>query len=503
MTIVDRRCNSMAKKQKAQTEMRAPFDDDEFLVSFFELVELRVIVAMYGSCRTLRRRIRSYAERVHLHRREEESPCYSILANRSRLAALERNRTLAAGPAHTLVTSRYGNAYAFGHGAHGQLGLGRTVSAVSTPRLIGFPRPCPWAPPVKIAQVATGRRHSVALCVLGNVYTWGANDHGQLGHGFPTNAASCEALFRRPRGTQHACLESESTRNASLNRHQDDSCRSSTPSFELYSWSSSTSSCSSPRRVNMALRNARVIEVCCGDQHTLVLSSDGRVRSCGAAGVAGCGGMTDAWVPTLLWRLAERGVDIVRIASAGLHSLAVSSEGDVFSWGFGDGGRLGHGDDEPRSEPTLIRGLCGERVVHVDCGADCSSAYALNPPRLFWWGNENVFGSCRRPSLCSSPEDSDPSLLALGGGKASGVFVTKRDGILHQLSKAADGSLSRRSLNLPAQCVAAACSDEHFVCCTHEGTVYTGGAGDNGGLGGGTRDNHCSPFTLSNLEDLC
>lgn len=38
--------------------------------------------------------------------------------------------------------------------------------------------------------------------------------------------------------------------------------------------------------------------------------------------------------------------EIVKLAAHadGKHYLALTSEGDVYSWGNGDGGRLGHGD---------------------------------------------------------------------------------------------------------------------------------------------------------------
>lgn len=39
--------------------------------------------------------------------------------------------------------------------------------------------------------------------------------------------------------------------------------------------------------------------------------------------------------------------EIIRLAAHadGKHYLALTSEGDVYSWGNGDGGRLGHGDN--------------------------------------------------------------------------------------------------------------------------------------------------------------
>lgn len=49
--------------------------------------------------------------------------------------------------------------------------------------------------------------------------------------------------------------------------------------------------------------------------------------------------------PILVHALSSR--KIVKLAAHpdGLHYLALSANGEVFSWGCGDGGRLGHGDN--------------------------------------------------------------------------------------------------------------------------------------------------------------
>ena len=57
-------------------------------------------------------------------------------------------------------------------------------------------------------------------------------------------------------------------------------------------------------------------------------------------------------MPTLLWRLADDAF-VTKIAACGAHSLALDARGEVYSWGDGDGGRLGHGDDGPKLEPTI------------------------------------------------------------------------------------------------------------------------------------------------------
>lgn len=48
--------------------------------------------------------------------------------------------------------------------------------------------------------------------------------------------------------------------------------------------------------------------------------------------------------PQLVQSLASRNIVKIAAHSDGHHYLALSANGEVFSWGCGDGGRLGHGD---------------------------------------------------------------------------------------------------------------------------------------------------------------
>jgi alpha-tubulin suppressor-like RCC1 family protein len=53
-------------------------------------------------------------------------------------------------------------------------------------------------------------------------------------------------------------------------------------------------------------------------------------------------------------KMAMKEVKISAIAAGWAHSLLLSTGGEIYSFGFGEDGQLGHGSHRSLSEPTLL-----------------------------------------------------------------------------------------------------------------------------------------------------
>ncbi|MCS7074299.1 MAG: hypothetical protein NZ108_07515, partial [Bacteroidia bacterium] len=97
--------------------------------------------------------------------------------------------------------------------------------------------------------------------------------------------------------------------------------------------------------------------IAAGYQHTLVLRIDSTVWAWGdnTDGQLGTGNNTSSNVPVQISGLNS--VIAISGGSAGYHSIALKSDGTVWTWGRNTDGQLGHGDNTNKNVPTQVPGL--------------------------------------------------------------------------------------------------------------------------------------------------
>jgi RCC1 and BTB domain-containing protein len=102
--------------------------------------------------------------------------------------------------------------------------------------------------------------------------------------------------------------------------------------------------------------------ISCGYYHSASLTENGDVYTWGnnAHGELGHGSVQDALVPTLVEALG--GKRIKNVACGSFHTVVITDLHNVYSWGRGGKGRLGHGEEQDRQVPALLDFLLGKRT---------------------------------------------------------------------------------------------------------------------------------------------
>lgn len=152
------------------------------------------------------------------------------------------------------------------------------------------------------------------------------------------------------------------------------------------------------------------------------------------------------------------------IACGSSHSAAITSAGELYTWGLGEYGRLGHNDNFTQLKPKLVQALLGHRVVQVACGSRDAQTLALTEEGLvFSWGDGD-FGK-------------------LGRGGSEGCFVP------HQVERLNDVGV-----------IQIECGAQFSLALTKTGEVWTWGKGDYFRLGHGSDQHVRKPTPIQGLR---
>jgi E3 ubiquitin-protein ligase HERC2 len=102
-----------------------------------------------------------------------------------------------------------------------------------------------------------------------------------------------------------------------------------------------------------ALAGIRPVQLIGGEQTLFAVTADGKVYATGygAGGRLGIGGTDSVATPTLLESIQHVVIKKVAVNSGGKHCLALSSDGEVYSWGEAEDAKLGHGNRTPCDRP--------------------------------------------------------------------------------------------------------------------------------------------------------
>lgn len=295
---------------------------------------------------------------------------------------------------HTIALGTDGRVYAWGSNQFGQLGDG-TAADSSVPIAVGG-----LLAGKSVTDIAAGSNHCLALASDGRVYAWGGNGLGQLGIGSyasqslpvevdTTGVLAGKTVVAIAAGTDNsfAVTADGLAFGWGFNR--------SNYAGETAKLGDGTAGFFRPAPVAVdmagALAGKFVTRISAGDNHTLALTSEGRVYAWGenTFGQLGDGTTTSRQsAVAVVVAGALAGKTVTAISAGEHHSLAATSDGWVYAWGKNEYGQLGNGTQTQSLTPVAVDRsgyLAGKSVVAV-CASGAVSLAVTADGEYGGWG---------------------------------------------------------------------------------------------------------------------
>lgn len=275
-----------------------------------------------------------------------------------------RVASLACGTDHMVLLDDYGHAWALGNKRSGGIALDEEEE-------LRYPVLVNGLNGVRLTKVACGSGHTISMARNGDVFLWGRKlgpcreGSSQWVLADDSRGLAGEAVDVAA-GEAHVAVVSL-TGDAYLwgQNHHGQCARDPNRDCEQ-------SCITTPSRASGGLADTVARRIACGQYHSVVLSAEGEVYTFGN-GYSGQLGRpintagTPAWQPTCvnfpIDEMVSTPVVVVQIASGNAHTLCLTDQGRVYVFGSGDDGQLASGGVRSHRSPIAVRTVCGIREI--------------------------------------------------------------------------------------------------------------------------------------------
>ena len=304
----------------------------------------------------------------------------------------------------TVAIQTNGTLWAWGNNSYSQLGTSNQTN-YSSPVQVGILST--WS------QVSAGTNFTMALQTSGTLWEWGSNSNGQLGlgnpGGFPTSAYPVQYLNNTFGGFKKVTASASQVYYQTVNDTIVQASIADIPlidstntiSWKSYdtgqyhfvgvksdgtAWSIGNNSYGQLGYSTTTISIFNATSVVAKSQSVFAVTSTGTLWAWGlnSWGQLGTNNQTNYSTPVQVGTSSNW---TNRVATAINHTLALQSNGTLWSWGRNESGQLGQNDLGNKFTPTQVGAL--SQWSQVACGYSWSIAVQSNGS-LWTWGNNNV-----------------------------------------------------------------------------------------------------------------
>jgi alpha-tubulin suppressor-like RCC1 family protein len=283
-------------------------------------------------------------------------------------------KQVACGSFHTAAIKTDGTLWTWGTNLDGQLGDNTTISEL-TP-VTTFSGGTNWK------QVAGGTSHTAAIKTDGTLWTWGRNNNGQLGDN--TTISELTPITTFAGGTDWKQVAGGTSHTAAIKTDG-----------TLWTWGANntgqlgdntTTQRNTPVTTFSGGTNWK--QVTCGDAHTAAVKTDGTLWDWGSNGYGQLGDNTTTQRNTPVTTFSG-GTNWKQVSCGTNFTAAIKTDGTLWAWGRNNNGQLGDNTTTQRNTPvTTFSG--GTNWKQVSSG-NIHMAAIKTDGSLWTWGS-NFFG---------------------------------------------------------------------------------------------------------------
>lgn len=311
-------------------------------------------------------------------------------------------QTIDGGNGHSIMICPDSSVWTVGSNSIGQLGDGTTIGKLTPIKVNGL---------TDVISVQSGASHSLALKSDGTVWSWGNNTSGQLGNSttnpssVPIQVPGLSNIVRISVGRSHNIVTESDSTTWIWGDNQFNQISGASPDklfpiprgsnfINIMAGGSYTLELSKDSLVYITINGLTLLgltgisKIWTGYNHLFCLKSDGTIWAWGDNAYGQLGDSTTISLGSNVATQVLGLTNVISITGGQRHSIALRSDGTVWTWGWNGMGQLGNNTLIDELTPTQVPGL--NNVIEVAAG-DNHCLVRKSDSTVWGWGS-NILG---------------------------------------------------------------------------------------------------------------